>query len=234
MWRKLRIELEAVLVAGKLRITPDDITDPTVGSKGKRLDMLQTGGVLQVDYSLLNDQLVLGFESGIASGDEQLAFGSGPFLGRQLTNPKDLSNKLSFNHVNNYIFNRDYHVDLILWRQIVGAVTNAYYLKPSAQYLFPFGIGGKLSAIYSSSLTTTTRGKSLPLGLEFDVDVFYFSNDHFQAGVSYGLLIPFSGMNDLGADLKPGSDLSKGEVQNVKDKSASIAHRVMGRLVLYF
>ncbi len=177
--------------------------------------MLQSGGVLQVDYSLLNDQLLLGFESGIASGDDQLAFGSGPFLGRRQRAPTfdntdpfgyiatpnyGEAQKNTITHVNNFILNRDYHVDLILWRQIVGAVTNAYYLKPSAQYLFPFGIGGKLSAIYSSSLTTTTRGKSLPLGLEFDVDVFYFSNDHFHAGVSYGLLIPFSGMNDLGAD----------------------------------
>jgi hypothetical protein len=77
-------------------------------------------------------------------------------------------------------------------------------------------------------LTTTTRGRSLPLGLEFDFDVFYFSSDHFHAGVSYGLLIPFSGMNDLGDDMKKGG---QGENQ---DTIAGIAHRVMGRLVLFF
>ncbi len=240
MWHKLRIELEAVLVAGKLTVGQ---ADSTAFDENKRLDMLQSGGVLQADYSLLNDQLVLGFESGIASGDNQLAFGSGPFLSRlqpaytgdvddpygYVANPINGNpQKAAITHINNYIFNRDYHVDLILWREIVGAVTNAYYLKPSVQYLFPFGLGAKLSAIYSESLTTTTRGNSLPLGLEFDLDVFYFSSDHFQAGVSYGLLIPFSGMNDLGDDMKKGG---QGENQ---DTIAGIAHRVMGRLVLFF
>jgi uncharacterized protein (TIGR04551 family) len=229
MWRKLRIELEAVLVAGKLTVGHQD---SDMLAENKKLDMLQAGGVLQVDYRLVNDQLLLGFEAGVASGDEQLAFGSTPFLDRQLTDPSDLTKKVPFSHVNNYIFNRDYHVDLILWREIVGAVTNAYYLKPSAQYTFPAGIGAKLSAIYSSSLTTTTRGQKLPLGLEFDIDAFYFSNEHFHAGVSYGLLIPLAGMNDLGNDLKKG--VTGSDLEGAKDKSASIAHRVMGRLVLYF
>jgi uncharacterized protein (TIGR04551 family) len=226
MWGKLRIELEAVLVAGKIRVNSTDSTEFT---KSERLDMLQVGGVLQADYRLLKDQLVLGFETGIASGDEQLAFGSGPFLNRQRIDPNNTSKKLPVSHVNNYIFNRDYHVDLILWRQIVGSVTNAYYIKPSVQYTFPAGIGAKLSAIYSASVATNTRGKSLPLGLEFDADLFFFSNDHFHAGISYGLLIPFAGMNDLGNDLIKGGDLTAD-----KDTSAGIAHRVMGRLVLYF
>jgi uncharacterized protein (TIGR04551 family) len=252
MWRKLRIELEAVLVTGRIRVTTDDtgkLESDSVGGVNKRLDMLQFGGVLQADYRLLNDQLLLGFETGIASGDDQLTFGSGPFLGRlkraridsedpnyNVNDPYGYATtsyadakKQSIKHINNFIFNRDYHVDLILWRQIVGSVTNAYYLKPSVQYTFPLGIGAKLSAIYSSSLADNTRGKRQPLGMEFDVDVFYFSSDHFHAGVSYGLLIPFNGMNDLGNDFASGGVLAAD-----KDKSASIAHRVMGRLVLYF
>ena len=81
-------------------------------------------------------------------------------------------------------------------------------------------------AIYSDS----TRGKSNPLGLEFDLDFFYFSDDNFHAGLSYGILIPFAGMDDLGDDMIRGSAISDFNMDN----DADIAHRVMGRLVLYF
>ncbi|MGC4083302.1 MAG: hypothetical protein QM736_14635 [Vicinamibacterales bacterium] len=32
------------------------------------------------------------------------------------------------------MFDRDYHVDMILWRHLVGAVTNAGYVKPTLSY----------------------------------------------------------------------------------------------------
>ena len=32
------------------------------------------------------------------------------------------------------MFNRDYKVDMIMWRHLFGAVTNAVYAKPFIQY----------------------------------------------------------------------------------------------------
>ena len=136
-------------------------------------------------------------------------------------------NGIDDNDINNFRFNPDYHVDMILWRQIIGTVTDAFYLKPSLQYEISPGMGAKISAIYSSAIaTSSTRGNSSPLGLEFDVDFFYFSSDNFHAGLSYGLLIPLDGMDEI----KEADDL----LNDTETIDAEIAHRIMGRLVLFF
>ena len=61
-------------------------------------------------------------------------------------------------------------------------------------------------------------------------EFFYFSDDKFHAGLSYGILIPFSGMTDLGDDMAPGDD---GREFN-RDDDGDIAHRMLCRFVLNF
>ena len=225
LWRKLRVELEAVAVLGKIGNAPTyDAQGALSLSGGGDLDVTQVGGVLQSDYSLLNDQLVLGMEVGFASGDKD-AKGMG--LNPLVTN----SGTGQVQHINNYRFNRDYHVDLILWRQIMTRVSNAMYFKPTLQYNISETLGSKISAIYSSAVCQeSTRGKAYPLGLEFDADLFYFSGDKFHAGVSYGLMIPFDGMDELGTDNARGDGIAATE----KDNGAELAHRFLLRMVLYF
>ncbi len=230
---KLRIEAEFVAILGKIGYdaqihTLDEdgnlIENPAGDQPGQHLDITQYGGVLQADYRFLDDALLVGLELGFASGDKSPGFGVRPF------DEKQFDHSLGDNDITNFRFHPDYHVDQILWRQIIGTVTDAVYFKPSVQYNIAEGFGAKASAVYSSALeSSSTRGKSNPLGLEFDLDFFYFSDDNFHAGFSYGLLIPFSGMNDLGDDETPG-----GELEAERDKDADIAHRIMGRLVLYF
>ncbi len=228
MWGKLRIEMEAVMVWGKIdhtnigsNLDADGNLEPHAE---EQLDMLQFGGVLQADYRVMNDQLILGLELGFASGDNSPGMGVRPF------EEKQFSHTHGDHDVNNFRFNLDYHVDLILWRQIIGTVTDAMYFKPSLQYNIAEGLGAKISAIYSSAIyAASTRGKSSPLGLEFDVDFFYFSDDNFHAGVSYGMLIPFAGMQYLGEDMETG-----GIGDFNLDDDGDVAHRIMARLVLYF
>ncbi len=225
---KLRLEFEFVAILGRIGRSA---VEPSINEEGivvdelagKEITMDQFAGVLQMDYLLMDDQINLGLEIGYASGDDSPGFGVRPFAEAQF------SHENGDNNINNFRFHPDYHVDMILWRQIVGTVTDAYYVKPSFQYNIAEGIGTKLSAIYSAAVnTSSTRGKNSPLGLELDVDFFYFSDDKFHAGFSYGLLVPLSGMNDLGADGQSGgTDFNA-------DKDAEIAHRIMGRLVLYF
>lgn len=236
MWKKLRIELEACMIIGKIGY---DTQSPSVDAEGHlirtmagdKVDILQFGGVLQADYSFLNDSLIAGLELGLASGDDSPGFGVRPLEERQYgahTDP-DTGEVVEDHSINNFRFNPDYRVDMILWRQIIGTVTDALYVKPSLQYNITEGLGAKLSAIYSAAMyQSSTRGKSHGLGLEFDLDLFYFSDDNFHAGLSYGLLIPFAGMKDLGADELPGGMLGDA------DESPDVAHRIMGRLVLYF
>jgi uncharacterized protein (TIGR04551 family) len=227
MWGKLRIELEFAAVFGKIKYDTlqanldsdgELIDDTTI--RGQKADLLQLGGVLQADYTMLNNQLILGMEIGFASGDDSPGFGINPFEEDQQADQE----------LNNFRFNLDYHVDMILWRNIIGTVTDALYFKPSLQYNISEGLGTKVSAIYSSAIyKESTRGKEHPLGLEFDLDFFYFSGDHFHAGISYGILIPLAGMNDLGADQMPGG---VGDANS--DDEADIAHRIMARMVLFF
>jgi uncharacterized protein (TIGR04551 family) len=241
MWKKLRIELEATMIIGKIgydAIGHNLMDDGSLiyladGSlPGNEIDIFQFGGVLQADYSMLNDQLILGMEVGFASGDKSPYFGVRPFNEDQRAND---------NEVSNFRFNMDYHVDLILWRQIIGTVTDAFYVKPTLQYNIAEGLGTKVSAIYSSAIYAesndpsdpplgNTRGKATPLGLEFDIDFFYFSDDKFHAGLSYGILIPFSGMTDLGDDNMPGDT----GLADDRDNDGDIAHRILCRFVLYF
>ncbi|MBN2495816.1 MAG: TIGR04551 family protein [Deltaproteobacteria bacterium] len=229
MMGKLRIEVEFVMVIGKIgydaqgrSLNADGELISTLA--GERIDLLQWGGVIQADYKFMNDQLIVGAEFGIASGDDSPGFGVRPF------DEKQFEHNQGDHDINNFRFHPDYHVDMILWRQIIGTVTDAFYLKPSVQYNIAEGFGGKVSAVYSQALfESSTRGKAAPLGLEFDVDLFYFSDDNFHAGLSYGILIPFGGMNDLGDDEAPG-----GIADQELDDDAEIAHRVMGRLVIHF
>jgi uncharacterized protein (TIGR04551 family) len=230
MWQKLRIEMEFVMIAGKIGYDAlshnlDEDGNLVAALAGQKVNILQFGGVLQADYSMLNDSLILGLETGFASGDDSPYFGVRPF------DEKQYDHSRGDNDVDNFRFNLDYHVDLILWRQIIGTVTDALYFKPTLQYNIAEGLGTKVSAIYSSAIyRDSTRGKAHPLGLEFDIDFFYFSDDKFHAGISYGILIPFSGMTDLGDDMAPGDD---GRDFN-KDHDADIAHRILCRFVLYF
>jgi len=236
MWQKLRIELEFVLIAGKIGYTnvqSNIMNDGSLnmGNAECSASILQYGGVLQADYTMLDDKLILGLEMGLASGDNSPGMGVRPFAEKQFeSSERDEGCGDRDDTINNFRFNLDYHVDMILWRQIIGTVTDAIYVKPTVQYNIAEGLGAKVSAIYSSAMyKESTRGKAHPLGLEFDIDFFYFSDDNFHAGIAYGLLIPFGGMKDLGDDMAPG-----GIAQNELDNDANIAHRILGRLVIYF
>ncbi|HYV65231.1 MAG TPA: TIGR04551 family protein [Myxococcales bacterium] len=109
--------------------------------------------------------------------------------------------------VNNFVFNRAFNVDMILFRNIITSVTSAWYLKPSLRYR-PTGrkMGGGddtgfeilFAGIYSQAwYVENTPGLAKPLGLEFNVGITYDTSDRLHSGLAYGLLIPFSGLRNL-------------------------------------
>ena len=88
MMGKLRIELEAVAVFGDVKYDVTTIDkengetgdeSPEVYKQGNNLDLLQFGAVIQTDYRMFNDSLLLGVELGYASGDDSPGFGMRPF-----------------------------------------------------------------------------------------------------------------------------------------------------------
>ncbi|HZR11024.1 MAG TPA: TIGR04551 family protein [Myxococcales bacterium] len=225
---------------------PQDVADLL----RKGVNFFQVGGALQTDVALLSaDALLFGLEFGAASGDKgAYGFGARPWRngsgavqpvapGQEPTRaagPGDIDGShLDFStpnghaRINNFIFNRSFNVDMILFRNLITSVTGAWYLKPSLRYR-PTGrkTGGGddtgfeilFAAIYSQAwYAENTPGLSRPLGLEFNAGITYDTSDRFHAGLAYGILFPFSGLSNTNPD-----------------QSASIAHAVRMLLAIPF
>lgn len=203
-WGKLRVELEAVGIFGHID-NGNLFSEPDPGQDA-HLKIQQIGAVVQADYALLRDQLKLGFEAGFASGDSAPGMGivatpggriqaatAGSIDGKQFNFDSNVG-PLD-NDIKNFKFDPNYHVDLILWREIFGQVTDAVYLKPSLKYQLTRSLGIDLAAIYSRAVfKASTPGGVHDLGLEFDGTLSYRSSDGFIARVQYGILIPMGGL----------------------------------------
>ncbi|MDF1564289.1 MAG: TIGR04551 family protein [Deltaproteobacteria bacterium] len=210
---KLRIELEAVALLGKIdngNLLSEP--DPAAFTDG-HLDIRQWGAVLQSDYKFLRDKLKVGFDVGLASGDSMPGMGIVATPGgniADLPSPGAKDGK-QFNIddpnydadqvIGNFKFDRDYHVDLILWREIMGQITDALYFRPSLSYEITQSLGFDIAAIYSRTIyAASAPGGVNDLGVELDGTVRYMASDGFGAQLQYGILIP---MNGLSAENSP-------------------------------
>lgn len=186
---RFRAELEFAAVFGSAGAVQ---SSQEAGDSAK--DFVGFGGVLQLD--LQHRKLTYGLEVGFATGDD-VAFG---VFGPGFTNPSDSVYAQdpalrTNNDVTSFTFDRDYHVDLIMYREVIGAVTNSLYVKPSIEaLLFSSGedvIGGRLSAIYGHALQpSSTPGKEAPLGIETDISIFYEATGVARAELEAGVLVP--------------------------------------------
>ncbi|MBI4818571.1 MAG: TIGR04551 family protein [Deltaproteobacteria bacterium] len=215
LWGRLAagdLELEAELVGtfGSYR------EDHFEGSE-RNVDVLAVGAAATTEYRLLGDSLTLRLLLAAAAGDRAPGLGvrsrqegrtpkAGDFDG-----PQDLDGD-----VTNYRFNPDFRVDRILWRQLVGAVTDALIVKPGVQYNLTKGLGARLDAIYSRAMfaASTPSGSFDPthdLGVELDAKLFYES-ENFVAALEYGVLFPLAGLN---------SQITRGGAKEVLEASAA-------------
>jgi uncharacterized protein (TIGR04551 family) len=226
-WDKLKIETEIVGIAGVINgtsTTSGDAFDPDLFFDGenKPLWILQAGAAVESNYKMLNDQLTLGLDMGIASGDDAFGFGVRPVI-KQQPQPGDFDGKQygqcaerdpdSGNclriddNVTNFRFDPDYQVDLILFREILGTVTDAFYVKPHIAYNLTENLGARADLIYSHAVFgSSTPGMVNPLGLELDLTGYYGTEDGFYMMVQYGFFLPFGGFahfsNDVAAQFK--------------------------------
>jgi uncharacterized protein (TIGR04551 family) len=216
----LRVEAEATWVTGNFRT----LWDPyAIQDVSHLIYVNQFGGALETEYKMLpNNALKLAFYAGIASGDNSPGFGNKPdrppapastgptdtpaptqapkpgsIDGRQY-NCTTNAEPCQDNTINNFRFNRDYKIDLILWQELLGSVTDAFYLKPSVDYAITEGFDWGLGVIYSQALhSLSTPGLSAPLGIEIDTGFHYASDDGFIATLDYGIFFPFHGMGEI-------------------------------------
>jgi uncharacterized protein (TIGR04551 family) len=197
------------------------------------LSIRKFGGVGRYYWSGVEGKLRLGVESGFATGDQwdnnppgatNVAFAN------TLGGPGDTT-------LTQFIFNREYKIDMILWRHLYGAVTNAVYVKPFLQYDVTRSITFKVSNVSSFALNpVATPGNARFYGTEFDSDLGY-STGKFFAGFSYGVLFPFAALAHPATE--PGSggtgfgfDNKTGLPDNTGDPGT--AHCIQMRLILAF
>ena len=238
--KKWRFDAEMAMTVGRVEthqsvdFDPASLDTKVVQALQQGVTFLQFGGAFQSDVGAgPADALLFGLEGGAASGDKG-AYGFGarqyrnghgnpqsPAPGGQPYNaagPGDIDGShLDFSdpahthgRINNFVFNRAFNVDMILFRNLVTSVTSSWYLKPSLRYR-PTGRksgGGDdtgfellVSAMYAQAwyATNTPSGQHTPLGLEFNAGITYDTSDKFHAGVAYGLLLPFSGFRNEGS-----------------------------------
>ena len=165
---------------------------------------LQWGVALQSEFLDASGDFTFGLDAGAASGDSAPGFGAFPGAGDRAPRPGDLdgpqANVPSDTTVDNFRFHPDYRIDRILFHEIIGTVTDAFYARPHARVTLLRGGPGELRAAAAAIASfavepTSTPGNARPLGVELDPTLLYESRDGFQIAFEYALLVPLAGLD---------------------------------------
>ena len=211
--RGYRVQLEAALTTGSIEEIPQlfheqsqACVDPTEtdfetceSTEPRRRDVLRFGYALEFDATV--GDVDWGLHHGLASGDAQGTFGrltSSEIPSAAPVGQKDES-------LTSFYFDRDYHVDMIMFRELLGGVSNATYVRPYLRYNLlnepKEAWGFELAAIYGYALEKeATPGRDNHLGLEFDLELFMKQRDRFTWSLAYGVFFPMGAFNALDAD----------------------------------
>ena len=209
-WPKVRIEAEAALLMATVEqasLVPGVLLRDPVKST-------QIGAALESEIGAPEDRVAGGLDAGYASGDPAPGFGVAQRVTAKQPKPGDVdgpqANPPHDNRVDNFRFHPDYRVDRILWREVVGTVTDAVYLRPHVRATVfkaaPGALTAALAGVASFAVTSaSTPGQKSPLGVELDPTLSYASRDGFGAAIDYGALFPLAGLDNpaLGLSAKP-------------------------------
>jgi uncharacterized protein (TIGR04551 family) len=189
-YRALTVEFEGIGVFGKV-----DQAGPLAVDGGK-LTMRQLGWVLAGELRLLRDTLFIGLETGGATGDQ--AEDPSAYLNYRW---KFVQQPSGDRRLSDFKFSPEYHIDQIFFRQIMGTVTNAIYVKPQVAYWLDLQnsrqLGLNAAFVYSmAQVPVATPGNALNYGLEADIGASYRNNaEGFYAGVTWAVFFPFGALN---------------------------------------
>lgn len=169
-----------------------------------RVQSAQFGGAVETQLGAPGSRIVGGLNAGVASGDPAPGFGAFPPAGAtplageldapQVNLPRDT-------RVDNFRFHPNYRVDRILFAELVGTVTDAFYLRPWARArLLDFAssaLGLRADGTFSRAIyASSTPGNDAALGLELHAALTWESKDGFDLMAEYAVLFPFAGFNN--------------------------------------
>ncbi|MDF1562096.1 MAG: hypothetical protein P1V51_03585 [Deltaproteobacteria bacterium] len=199
----LRLELEAV--ATHFRI---DNASPWPGVTLRQpVQGNPFGAVLQVAWEPPEGRFDLVAEVGLASADpapgfplaSPTAFGGGrpgDVSGSQLDGSRDT-------RMDAFRFHPAYAVDLVLWRTLLGGVSEAAYGRTRLRFRPGSAVELEANLVYSHGLSAASNpGGVAPLGLELDLGA-ELTFDHFAARLSWGGLAALGGLGTRGEPAPP-------------------------------
>jgi uncharacterized protein (TIGR04551 family) len=222
----IELEAEGVAVLGSI----DDVADVADLESSGDLSLRQFGAVGRLKWTLLGGDLGLGFEAGYASGDQ---WDNDPQGATHVSNATLLPRDGNDSTIGKFLFDPDYKIDLILFRELIGTVTNATYLRPSLRYdisdRFRMNVQGVLSF---ANVKVATPGNGSMYGLELDAD-FGYHHEGFFAGIAYGVLFPFAALDHPADDPSAGGP-GFGFGTGGNTGSADAAQTIQTRLSLQF
>ncbi len=190
--------------------------------------VFQYGGALEAFWRFRGDYqgTSVGLKAGGASGDKARGFG---VLDRAGTQRGTLVNGRTDFGLNNFQFSPDYHVDLLLFRRVIGTVSDALYVRPEVAYGFDNNVVGSFAVMYAQAVhkasTPSARTRSTdpndnqnassPLGLELDLELSYGGGKRgertaFSGSILGGVLFPFGGFKNYELADDPTADVGGG------------------------
>jgi uncharacterized protein (TIGR04551 family) len=204
---RARVELEAAL----LHATVDQPSLIPGVLLREPASSLQIGAALETELGAPEDRVTGGLDAGYASGDPAFGFGVASSFGAAPSKPGDLDGPQATApgdaRVDNFRFHPDYRVDRLLWREIIGTVTDAIYVRPHVRWrvletqnaTFTASLAGVASF---AAMIASTPGQSSPLGIEVDPTLAYQSRDGFGVALEHAVLFPLAGLDNLALNLK--------------------------------
>ncbi len=196
----MRLELESAFLSARIEET-SLIPGVLVGGATSS----QLGAAFESEFGDPGARFTFGFDAGFASGDPAPGFGAFPTAsgaapgageldGPQAAFPRDTQ-------VDNFRFSPDYRIDRILFRELVGTVTDVTYLRPHLRWRVleagPGALTFTLAAIASFAVEpSSTPSGEAPLGVELDPSLAWAHRDGFSLVLDTAVLFPLSAFDN--------------------------------------
>ncbi len=232
--RRLVIEMEMTMLAGHV-----DDANTLPGSTPKVRDIMMYGGAFKSAFQ--NEGIGVYLEGGLASGDDTGCFGVYPVAGDASCTLSTADGKAN-DSITAFKFHKNFRVDNLLFRDIVGAVTNAVYLKPTFSinaypFYAPQQLGLDVSVLKALAMNPAgTPGGGSDIGWEFDARGFLGQKGLFLAQVTFAYAVTGDAFNLkngwYGAQVVDGTNVTT--INGVKTQAPENAWRILGHVALMF
>jgi hypothetical protein len=186
--RRLVVEAEGAFITGHID-NANGVFDPT---SVKPRDIRMWGGALKAAYQ--NEGIAFYLDAGVASGDDTRCFGVYGDAACSITTATGQENST----ISGFKFHKDFRVDSLMFRDVIGAVTNAVYAKPTFSinaypFYAPQMLGLDLGVLYGQAMDAAgTPGNSGYLGTELEARGYFGQRGLFRAQVTFSYLLPGS------------------------------------------